>query len=260
MFVAMGMALVLCSIMMFLVWLYYLQTDNPSIVDVAWSLNVGMGVYATCVFLSDINIKSLLIIAVALAWSLRLTGYLGVRNLGGEEDGRYIDIKKRWAGPKIHWKFLGFFQLQALIDFFLISPFIFMLFQPGPAKFSDFVFFGLAMICVIGEAVADFQLSHFKKKNNMDASKVYSGGLWKYSRHPNYFFELSYWVIVYLWSMQYQWGVVFVIVPAMMMYFILKVTGIPETEAQNLRSKGEEYRLYIMNTSPLIPWFPKRRT
>ena len=257
---AISIALVICCLIMLFLWIYYLQTDNASIVDVGWSLNVGIGVYISFSFLPEIETRQLFILLAALLWSIRLTLYLGKRNLSGREDGRYIDIKKRWAGPHIHWKFLGFFQLQALIDIVLIVPFVYMIYNPSPSQILDFSFFILACICIIGEAIADYQLQAFKDKTRTRGKQVCDEGLWKYSRHPNYFFEISYWIIIAAWALQYKWGFVFIIVPLMMAFFILRVTGIPETEAQNIRTKGAAYKDYVLKTSPLIPWFPKRRT
>jgi steroid 5-alpha reductase family enzyme len=114
----------------------------------------------------------------------------------------------------------------------------------------------LAICC---EAAADAQLSKFKS----DASNkghTCQAGLWRYSRHPNYFFEWLIWMAYALFAFASPGGSFGLISPALILFFLLRVTGIPATEAQALRSRGDEYRRYQQTTSAFVPWFPKERT
>jgi len=107
------------------------------------------------------------------------------------------------------------------------------------------------------EGIADRQLYYFKK-NPENASKTCREGLWKYSRHPNYFFDWMTWVGYAVFALGSPWGWIGLISPALVLYFLLDVTGIPATEAQALRSRGDEYREYQRTTSSFVPWFPKK--
>ena len=108
-----------------------------------------------------------------------------------------------------------------------------------------------------GEITADAQLSRFKS-NPANRGKLCDVGLWRYSRHPNYFFESVIWLAYALFALSSPWGWVGLASPALILYFLLKVTGIPATEAQALRTKGEAYRRYQETTSVFIPWFPRK--
>jgi steroid 5-alpha reductase family enzyme len=110
---------------------------------------------------------------------------------------------------------------------------------------------------MIGEAVADQQLHNFKK-NTANKGKTCQVGLWKYSRHPNYFFDWLVWIGFATFAVTSPWGFVGILSPALILCFLLGLTGIPATEAQALRSRGEEYRDYQRRTSAFVPWFPKK--
>jgi steroid 5-alpha reductase family enzyme len=111
-------------------------------------------------------------------------------------------------------------------------------------------------LALIGEAVADAQLAAFKRTPHAPG-EVCQRGLWNYSRHPNYFFEWLIWVAWALFALASPYGWLAVACPLLMFYFLFRVTGIPATEAQALRSKGEAYRAYQRSTSAFVPWFKK---
>jgi steroid 5-alpha reductase family enzyme len=109
---------------------------------------------------------------------------------------------------------------------------------------------------VIGEGVADEQLAAFKR-DPANRGRVCQRGLWNFSRHPNYFFEWFVWVAWALYALASPFGWGALICPALMFFFLFRVTGIPATEAQSLRSRGEEYARYQRTTSSFVPWFKK---
>jgi steroid 5-alpha reductase family enzyme len=115
---------------------------------------------------------------------------------------------------------------------------------------------GLWLIGIAGESVADYQLKQFKA-DPANKGKTCDAGLWNYSRHPNYFFEWLIWVSYFVFALGSPFGWVSLIAPLLMIYFLLKVTGIPATEEQALKTKGEAYRRYQQTTSAFIPWFKK---
>ncbi|MBL7931130.1 MAG: DUF1295 domain-containing protein, partial [Bacteroidia bacterium] len=116
----------------------------------------------------------------------------------------------------------------------------------------------LWILCIVGEGIADWQLQHFKSKPE-NKGKVCRHGLWNYSRHPNYFFQLSIWISVLIFALPSPYGWLSVICPLSIGYLIFKVTGIPMTEEQAVRSKGEAYKEYQRTTSVFIPWFKKKQ-
>jgi steroid 5-alpha reductase family enzyme len=127
----------------------------------------------------------------------------------------------------------------------------------APLGAVEFVGAAIWLVGMAGEALADQQLKNFKK-NPLNKGKTCQKGLWKYSRHPNYFFEWLIWIAYATFAITSPWGFIGVLSPALLLYFLLGLTGIPATEAQALRSRGSEYREYQQRTSAFVPWFPKR--
>ena len=129
--------------------------------------------------------------------------------------------------------------------------------RAGPFDLGDAVGLLIWTISVLGESIADAQLARFRS-NPANRGKTCRIGLWNYSRHPNYFFEWLHWwsYVAIAWSAPYGWTTL--LAPALMWFFLFKVTGIPATEAQAVISRGDDYKLYQQTTSVFVPWFPKR--
>ena len=140
----------------------------------------------------------------------------------------------------------------------LATPFLLASQNPAPA-FSDFEYAAavLWVVAIAGEITADMQLNSFKS-NAANRGKTCRAGLWKYSRHPNYFFEWLIWVAFCLFAIDSKYGYLALFPPALMLYFLFRVTGIPATEAQALRTRGEDYKRYQETTSAFVPWFPRK--
>ncbi|MEO5959624.1 MAG: DUF1295 domain-containing protein, partial [Opitutaceae bacterium] len=114
----------------------------------------------------------------------------------------------------------------------------------------------LWLVAIGGEALADAQLAAFKRAP-ANKGQVCDTGLWRASRHPNYFFEWLVWVAYFVFALASPWGWFAIVGPASILYLLLRVTGIPMTEEQSVRSKGDAYRRYQQTTSAFIPWWPK---
>ena len=112
------------------------------------------------------------------------------------------------------------------------------------------------MISIAGEALADLQLKWFKQ-NEANQGKVCQVGFWRYSRHPNYFFEWLHWWTYVLLAATSPWVLVTLLAPLAMWYFLANVTGIPTSEARAIQSRGDKYRQYQQTTNAFFPWFPK---
>jgi steroid 5-alpha reductase family enzyme len=248
-----------CSIIMMFVWLWAWRIKNAGVVDIFWSFNFG--VIAIILFLmgDDYSLRKLMICGMVLLWSSRLGIYLLIR-VGSHlhtEEGRYQQLRKEWA-PAANAKFFGFFQMQAFSNVFLAIPFFLIclnrsaLFQP-----LEYVAVCIWTLAVLGESAADNQLKTFKS-SFANKGKVCDKGLWNYSRHPNYFFEWMIWISYFLFACASPWGWISIVCPLVILFLILKVTGIPMTEEQSIRSKGEAYKEYQRTTSAFIPWFKKK--
>ena len=144
-----------------------------------------------------------------------------------------------------------------MLDAVLAVPFLLASRNAAP-ELGAFEYAGVAvwLIALVGESVADAQLRAFRA-NPANRGGVCDAGLWRYSRHPNYFFEWLVWCAVALFAFGSPWGWVSVACPAMMLYFLLKVTGIPATESHMLRSRGEKFAAYQRRTSAFVPWWPR---
>ncbi len=192
-------------------------------------------------------------------WALRLALYLlFTRVLGSHpEDPRYTDLKRKWGKNAGLMMFLTF-HFQGISDVLLAAPFFFIC-ANGSAGLSLNEWAGVVlwMIALAGETLADFQLHGFKS-DPAHRGKTCRAGLWNYSRHPNYFFEWLIWCAYALFALSSPWGFTAVFGPALMFYFLFKVTGIPLTEAQAVKTKGQDYLDYQKTTSVFVPWFHRK--
>ena len=146
---------------------------------------------------------------------------------------------------------------QAGLAVLLSAPFLIAALDPQPLSAVEYTAAGLWLAALAGELEADRQLTGFKA-DPANRGRVCDAGLWRYSRHPNYFFEWIIWVAFSLFAITSPWGAIGLVSPSLILYFLLRVTGIPATEAQAVRSKGDASRHYQETTSAFVPWWPKR--
>lgn len=254
----MPLALVATVVMMAVLWVIHLLIRNAAIVDFGWSVGIALCALVYAVLGPGYQPRKWLFTTMVMLWGMRLAFYLlFTRVIGQPEEGRYQQIRKEWK-TSIPLKFFFFFQFQALLGVVLSVPFLVAAVNPAPAlHWLEYAGAAVWLIAFVGESAADAQLKAFKA-DSANKGKTCQVGLWHYSRHPNYFFEWLIWVAYALFASASPWGWLSWVCPAMMLYFLFKVTGIPATEAQALRSKGEEYRRYQKTTSAFIPWLPKK--
>lgn len=235
------------------------KIDNYGIVDVAWSYAFAV-LAAFYVLAAPGWLPRRLLVGLMVAlWSVRLGTHLYQRVMGHhpEEDGRYQQLRRDWAvGFAV--RMFRFFQYQAWSVVLLGAPFVLAMLNPRvgfhPLEIAAVV---LWFIALSGEALADAQLRAFKR-NPTSKGQVCEVGLWRYSRHPNYFFEWLIWVSYALFAVASPWGWIGFLSPAIILYLLLRVTGIPLTEEQAVRSKGDAYRRYQQTTSVFVP-LPRKR-
>ena len=244
-----------CCTIMFCVWLWAKKIKNAGVVDVFWALNFPVITIITFLLSDGFETRKILICAMFLIAELRLGLHLWQRVIGhlGEEEGRYQQLRKEWGGNADR-NFFFFFQFQAISNVLLAIPFFIITANPAPEiTVIEFIGIGIWIVSFFGETIADRQLAAFKK-DPANKGKVCNIGLWQYSRHPNYFFEWLSWMAYFVFALASPWGFLAIISPAIILYLLLKVTGIPNNEEQNLRSKPVAYKKYQETTSAFFPW------
>lgn len=238
-------------------WIAQRKTGDAGIVDVGWSYGVALGaVFVALTGSGSVAHRAVIATMIGL-WGLRLgTHILTDRVLTGREDGRYQMARERF-GPRFQPFMFVFYQLQALsVPLLCLAPVAIA--TTTQATLGPLAIAGIALyvLALIGEAIADSQLKRFKREP-ANKGRTCRAGFWRYSRHPNYFFEWLLWIAYALVAAQSPlWWLA--LLPVVVMYLLLtRLTGIPPTEAQSLRSRGDDYRAYQKETSPFFPWWPR---
>jgi steroid 5-alpha reductase family enzyme len=244
-------------VMMLLIWLISTRKNNAGYVDVGWSFGLAILAIWYAWQGPGFPLRKWIMAGMVTLWGLRLGLHLLRRITREPEDGRYQQLRSEWRGKNVNLRFLFFFEFQAVLDVILAVPLLIAVFNSDPQlNILEYIGVSLWLVAVIGEAIADAQLAAFKRDPN-NRGKVCQKGLWNYSRHPNYFFEWFVWIAWSTYALASPWGWLGLISPVLMLIFLYRVTGIPATEAQSVRSKGAEYAKYQHTTSALIPWFKK---
>ncbi len=253
-----GVGAVVAFLLFALTWLLSLKLNNFSFVDVTWSYALALIAPLYALLGGGFTERKLVAVTMAVLWSVRLGTYLLFRVKGHHphEDVRYAVLRENWK-DNLAKNFFFFFQAQALLIVLLGVPVLLACLNPAP-QLSLIEMIGVLvwLIGLSGEALSDAQMKKFKV-DPASKGKVCQVGLWGYSRHPNYFFESVVWWGFWLFACGSPWGWVTVYAPALILYFLLRVTGIPLTEECAVKSKGDAYREYQRTTSAFVPWPPK---
>ena len=243
------------SLAMLLAWLWQQKHQNAGIVDVVWAFGMMLaGPWYAFSGPAPLLLKWMLAI-LTFSWFLRLGCYLLKRFRSENEDGRYQTLRKT-MGKFNGIGFFMFFQLQAGFIWVLSLPFWAVAESHKISLISILLVFPVALIAFWGENTADRQLSEFRS-HSANRGQTCREGWWRYSRHPNYFFEWLHWfaypILGYGGPYQYElW-----LAPLVMFGFLYFFTGIPFTEQQALKSRGNDYKHYQSTTSIFFPWPPK---
>lgn len=236
-------------------WAWQRRHGNAGVVDVLWAAGIGTGAVLIAAVGDGAPAPRVLLALLGGAWSARLAWHLWAR-LGREgEDGRYRYLRSLWGSDQRRW--LAFFQLQALLVPLFALPFAAVAVNPLDSPLWLTTAALLWAVGVAGEALADAQLARFRADPG-NRGRTFRDGLWRYSRHPNYFFEWLHWfAYVALAAGSPLWALAW-LGPLVMWVFLRFLSGVPWTEAQALRSRGEDYRNYQQRTPMIFPWFPRR--
>jgi steroid 5-alpha reductase family enzyme len=242
-----------------LLWLVSLALTDASIVDIFWGLGF---VLANWVYLLlnpvDIGARRWLLAMLVTLWGLRLSVHILFRNWGKGEDFRY----RKWRdenGAKWWWKsFFQVFLLQGILLWIISIPLLAVHFSSQAQNLTILDGLGIAF-WVVGfffEAVGDWQLVRFKK-DPANKGKVFNQGVWRYTRHPNYFGDAAQWWGYFLIAVAAGgWWTVYS--PFLMTYLLVRVSGVALLE-KSMVGKRPGYKEYIETTSAFVPWFPRKR-
>jgi len=254
----MGIGTVVAFLLFALTWLLSLKLNNFSFVDVTWSYALAVMAPLYAWLGGGFTQRKIIAVTMGVLWSVRLGTYLLIRVKGHHphEDVRYAVLREKWQDG-LAKNFFFFFQAQAMLIVLLAVPVLLACLNPAPElNLIEIAGAILWLIGLSGEALSDAQMKRFKA-DPASKGKVCQVGLWRYSRHPNYFFESVVWWGFWLFACGSPWGWVTVYAPALILYFLLRVTGIPLTEECSVKSKGDAYREYQRTTSAFVPWPPK---
>lgn len=240
-------------------WLLQLRTRNGGLVDAIWAWSLGgLAVIYAALGAAPIATRTWLALMGGV-WGLRLGTHLWRRNWGKAEDFRYAKFRAQW-GDRADFNMFWFFQFQNLFTLMLsVAAFMPIAYRPDDAPIAAiFLAIVIWLASVIGEGVADSQMAEFRN-NPANKGRVCNRGLWRYSRHPNYFFECVHWcayVPLAIAPGGASWGWIVIFAPLVMAFLLMKLSGMPLLEAEMIGRKPG-YADYVRSTSALIPWFPK---
>ncbi|MDE2277951.1 MAG: DUF1295 domain-containing protein [Xanthomonadaceae bacterium] len=246
---------VLAVLMMALGWRWQRRHTNTGIVDALWAAGLGGAAVLLALLGPGAALPRLALGVLGGLWGLRLAWYLWRRVRREPEDGRYRALREHWQGDQR--RLFAFFQFQAVLIPLFALPFVAVATNATTSLPGLVAGTAIWIAGVLGEAVADAQLARFRA-DPRQRGRTCRSGLWRYSRHPNYFFEWLHWFAYVALAIGSPLAWLAWSGPLLMFLFLRFISGIPFTEAQALRTRGEDYRAYQRSTPMLFPWFPKR--
>ncbi|MFT4542194.1 MAG: steroid 5-alpha reductase family enzyme [Planctomycetota bacterium] len=233
-------------------WLVQRRTGTAALIDPIWSAIIGLSGAFYAVVSDGWRPRRVLIAALIGIWSARLTWHLVHRIANEREDGRYTRLRSTWK-QSFQGNLFWFYQAQAVLAVLLTLPLMTLCTSEHEGwRGLDMVAIGLFVASLAGESIADRQLGSFRC-DPANKGKTCTVGLWRWSRHPNYFFEWLHWIVYPVLAIGLPWGWTAWFAPALMFFLVYQVTGIPPTEEQALLSRGDDYRRYQKTTNAFFP-------
>ena len=243
-------------VMMTLLWLLSLRLKNASIVDIFWGIGFLLAAWLAFALTPQGYLpRKLLLCVLVTIWGLRLALHIGFRNIGKPEDFRYAKWRAE-HGKRWWWfSFLQVFLLQGFLMWVISAPILAAMTSGFPAILTPLDWLGvlLWLVGLLFETIGDAQLMAFKA-NPAHKGKLFTGGLWSYTRHPNYFGEALVWWGFYLIALAAGRGWT-LFSPILMTYLLLRVSGVAMLEQTMIQRPG--YREYMQRVNAFFPWFPK---
>ncbi|MDP7040538.1 MAG: DUF1295 domain-containing protein [Myxococcota bacterium] len=243
--------------LMSLAWLGSLILQDSSLVDRFWGAGFCVVALATFLQTNHPSLRGLILLITTLLWGVRLSLYLTKRNWNKGEDSRYVEIRKNQGRYFPLLSLFTVFGLQALLCTIIALPLQIGISQTSPASLTPLDLLGLAAwtLGFLFEAIGDMQLAHFKA-NPANQGKVLHSGLWRYTRHPNYFGDALLWWGFALMALSVENGVWGILGAVLMNFLLLKVSGVAMLES-TIKHRRPAYREYMESTSAFIPRPPR---
>ncbi|HRG88630.1 MAG TPA: DUF1295 domain-containing protein [Chitinophagales bacterium] len=242
---------------MCVMFLIALATKNNGVADIGWGLGFVVVTIVTYFVYGDDRFHQKLTSYLIIVWGLRLSIYLAIRNIGKPEDFRYANWRKEWGNAVVIRSFLQVFMLQGVIMFINVLPVIVINNDLTIFKSYKVLYPVGVVVWTIGfffEAVGDYQMYMFKAGHHRKG-QVMNKGLWRYTRHPNYFGEAVMWWGIFLLAIPSGHWYISVLAPVTITFLLLRVSGV--TMLEKKYDGNDEYSRYKRNTNSFIPWFPK---
>jgi steroid 5-alpha reductase family enzyme len=231
------------------------KKDN-SIVDIAWGLGFILVSLMSFFLESEFAVRHIIVTVLVLIWGTRLAFHIFIRNKGKGEDFRYAQWRREWGKWFLLRSFFQIYMLQGLLLLIIAYPVILTNHSREEGiSYLDLVGVVLWVTGFFFEALGDFQLSKFKKDPG-NKGKIMRFGLWKYTRHPNYFGEAVMWWGIFLVALSVKLGWTAIISPLLITFLLLRVSGVAMLEKKYVGNK--EFEEYAKKTSAFFPWFPKK--
>jgi steroid 5-alpha reductase family enzyme len=244
--------------LMFVVWLMSLVRRDVSIIDAFWGPGFALVALVALLTTTGFEGRRWLLLTLTVVWGLRLGGYLLWRNLkAGEEDYRYRAMRQRHGARFPLVSLFTVFGLQAVLLWFIALPVQVAIAAAAPARWSwlDGLGVGVWAVGLFFEVVGDGQLARFKA-DPANRGKVLDTGLWRYTRHPNYFGDFLVWWGLFLIALSVPDGWKTVASPLLMSFFLMKVSGVPLLEGKLAKTRPG-YREYVERTNAFFPGPPR---
>jgi len=242
--------------LMFCLWVISLPIKNASIVDIFWGIGFVVIAWSSVALAGAGPWRAIALSLAVTLWGLRLAGYLAWRNSGKGEDHRYAEMRERRPGRFWIWSLPAVFLLQGLLMWLVALPLQVTPLSGQPLGGLDVLGFALWATGWLFESVGDWQLARFKAQPE-NRGRVLQQGLWRYTRHPNYFGDfLVWWGFFLLAAGAGAWWTV--ISPLVMSLLLVRVSGVALLE-KSISQRRPEYADYIRRTSAFIPWPPREK-
>lgn len=242
--------------LMVALWLVSLVMKDSSIVDIFWGTGFVVAAWLYYALTGGDPARKLLICVLVTVWGLRLSIYLGWRNLGKGEDYRYRRWREQARGSWWWRSFFKVFLLQGLLMWLISLPLLAAHRATGSGGLNVLDYIGV-LLWFVGfffEAAGDYQLAR-SKADPANKGNLLTGGVWRYTRHPNYFGDAAQWWGFFLIAAA-AGGWITVYSPILMTYLLLRVSGVTMLE-RDLKDKKPGYEAYLRSTSAFVPWFPE---
>jgi steroid 5-alpha reductase family enzyme len=242
------------AIFVLVTFLYFISRiiNRVDIIDIGWGIGFLIIAVLALIFSDKFYFKQIILLTMIFIWSMRLSIYLFLRiKQSSEEDHRYQEFRKSWKGNFKIQSYFKIFIFQGILILLISLPILIV--NSSPSKTFNLIdFFGVSIwfIGFVIESISDYQLASFKKQKS-NKGKIMNKGLWKFSRHPNYFGEILLWWGIFLLTLTNAGWYIALISPLLISYLIIKVSGIPLAE-KSLKQK-DGFKEYASKTSILIP-------